>query len=44
MEVIRKRFSDNAMIRIAVISVLAFIQIILYTMKGNEVKPKSIDY
>jgi hypothetical protein len=44
MEVIRKRFSDNALIRVAVISVLVFIQIILYTMKGNEVKPKSINF
>ncbi len=44
MEVIRKRFSDNAMIRIAVLSVLALIQIILYTLKGNEFKSKSLDF
>lgn len=44
MEVIRKRFSENAMIRVAVLSVLAFIQIILYMMKGNEFKSKPIDF
>ncbi|MCJ8155270.1 hypothetical protein MKJ01_16010 [Chryseobacterium sp. SSA4.19] len=44
MEVIRKRFSENAMIRVAVISVLAFIQIILYVMKRNEFKSESIGH
>ncbi|KQM37809.1 hypothetical protein [Chryseobacterium sp. Leaf201] len=44
MEVIRKRFSENAMIRVAVISVLAFIQIILYSTRGNVLNSKSIDF
>ncbi len=35
MEVIRKRFSDNALLRVAVISVLVFIQIILYSTRRN---------
>lgn len=34
-EVTRERFSENAMIRIAVISVLVLIQILLYATKGN---------
>lgn len=35
LEVIRERFSENAMIRIVVISVLVIIQIALYAMRGN---------
>lgn len=35
LEVIRERFSENAMIRIVVISALVVIQIALYMMKGN---------
>lgn len=35
LELIRERFSENAMIRIVVISVLVAIQIVLYSMKGN---------
>lgn len=35
VEVIRKRLSENAMVRIAVIAALVVIQIILYLKKGN---------
>jgi hypothetical protein len=35
MEVIRERFSENAMIRIVVISVLVMIQILLYATKSR---------
>ncbi|KAA0127049.1 hypothetical protein FY557_14790 [Chryseobacterium sp. SN22] len=35
LEVIRERFSENAMVRIIVISILVIIQIALYTMRGN---------
>lgn len=35
LEVIRKRFSDNAMIRVVVISALVLIQVILYATKGT---------
>jgi len=35
MEVIRKSFSDNALLRVAVIPVLVFIQIILYSIRRN---------
>lgn len=41
IEVIRHRFSDNAMIRIAVISVLVLIQIVLFTTKGSHSKTLS---
>ncbi len=44
MELIRKRFSENAMIRVAVISVSVFIQIILYSTRGNMVNSKSINF
>ncbi|OVE57486.1 hypothetical protein [Chryseobacterium mucoviscidosis] len=35
LEVIRERFSENAMIRIVVISVLVMIQILLYATKSR---------
>lgn len=35
LELIRERFSENAIIRIVVISILVMIQIALYTMRGN---------
>lgn len=35
VEVIRERFSENAMIRIVVISVLVMLQILLYATKSN---------
>lgn len=44
MEVIRKRFSENVMIRMAVISMLVFIQIILYSTKSNVLNSKSTDF
>lgn len=44
VEVIRKRFSDNAMIRVAVISALVLIQIILYATKGNFHHSKTLDF
>ncbi|KQT21531.1 hypothetical protein ASG22_15355 [Chryseobacterium sp. Leaf405] len=43
MEVIRNRFSENALIRVAVISILVLIQIILYATKGNFSHSKSLD-
>ncbi|GEN77252.1 hypothetical protein [Chryseobacterium hagamense] len=36
LEVIRERFSENAMIRIVVIAALVVIQIVLYMMKRNS--------
>lgn len=44
LEVIRERFSKNAMMRIVVISVLVVIQIILYTTKGTFSGSKSVDF
>lgn len=44
MEVIRKRFSDNALLRVAVISVLVFIQIILYSARRNYPGSRISDY
>lgn len=44
LEVIRNRFSENALIRLAVISLLAIIQIILYATKGNFTNSKPIDF
>ena len=41
IEVIRHRFSDNAMMRIAVIVVLVLIQIVLYTTKISHLKTLS---
>ncbi len=35
MESIRNRFADNAMIRVAVISMLIILQIVLYSTGGN---------
>lgn len=35
MEAIRNRFAENAMIRVAVISMLIILQIVLYTTGGN---------
>lgn len=44
MEVIRQRFSKNALVRVVVISVLVLIQIILYTTKGNFSGSKTVDF
>lgn len=44
LEIIRKRFSENAVIRLAVISILILLQIILYFTKGNFSQPKSLDF
>ncbi|ALR30988.1 MULTISPECIES: hypothetical protein [Chryseobacterium] len=44
LEIIRKRFSENAVIRLAVISILILLQIILYFTKGNFLQPKSLDF
>lgn len=44
MEVIRKRFSENAMIRVAVISIPVFIQIILYSIRGHVLNSKSLEF
>lgn len=44
LEVIRERFSKNAVMRIVVISVLVVIQIILYTTKGSFSGSKSVDF
>lgn len=41
IEVIRHRFSDNAMTRVAVIVVLVLIQIVLYTTKISHLKTLS---
>ncbi|MCS3870984.1 hypothetical protein J3D55_003900 [Chryseobacterium ginsenosidimutans] len=44
MEVIRERFSENALVRVAVISVLVLLQIVLYSTKGNSFNSKTIDF
>jgi cell division protein ZapA (FtsZ GTPase activity inhibitor) len=45
MEAIRERFSENALVRVAVIAVLVLVQIILYTTKGNySFNSKTIDF
>ncbi|MDQ1161117.1 hypothetical protein QE422_001485 [Chryseobacterium sp. SORGH_AS 447] len=41
LELIRERLSENAMVRIVVISVLVVIQIMLYMTKGNFSGSKS---
>ncbi|MFN4362720.1 MULTISPECIES: hypothetical protein [Chryseobacterium] len=40
METIRTRFSENAMIRVAVISVLIVLQVLLYVTGGNMFSTK----
>jgi hypothetical protein len=40
MEAIRNRFSENAMIRVAVISVLIILQVVLYATGGNMFSAK----
>lgn len=44
LEVIRERFSENAMIRIVVISALVAIQVVLYTIKGNLPAQQDLKY
>lgn len=41
METIRNRFAENAMIRVAVISVLIILQILLYATAGNMFSTKT---
>ncbi|AZA58391.1 hypothetical protein [Chryseobacterium shandongense] len=41
METIRNRFADNAMIRVAVISVLIILQVLLYATGGNMFSTKA---
>lgn len=43
VEIIRTRFSENAIVRIAVISILIFIQIVLYATKGPS-RAKTMDF
>ncbi|WP_346984423.1 hypothetical protein [Chryseobacterium sp. POE27] len=40
MEAIRNRFTENAMIRVAVISVLIILQVVLYATCGNMFSAK----
>ncbi|MDQ0593129.1 hypothetical protein QFZ37_001498 [Chryseobacterium ginsenosidimutans] len=44
MEIIRERFSENALVRVAVISALVLLQIILYATKGNSFNSKAADF
>ncbi|MFC5871443.1 hypothetical protein ACFP3I_02445 [Chryseobacterium arachidis] len=44
LEVVRERFSENALIRVIVISALVLIQIILYATRGNFSNSKTMDF
>lgn len=44
LEIIRERFAENSMIRIAVIAVLVIIQIILYTTRSRFSGSKTADF
>ncbi len=44
LEGIKQRFSENALVRVIVISVLAVIQILLYATKENFSGSKTIDF
>lgn len=44
LEVIRERFSENALVRVIIISILIIIQVILYSTKTNFSDSKATDF